>query len=74
MATIGKDGAPHVTPVGFSYNAEHGSIDIGGFELDRTKKYRDIQRSHRGAVVSDDNPSVARGASAASRYAAAPRH
>jgi pyridoxamine 5'-phosphate oxidase family protein len=58
VATVGKDGAPHVTPVGFSYNAEHDSVDIGGIELEKTKKYRDIQRSGRAAVVIDDNPSV----------------
>jgi pyridoxamine 5'-phosphate oxidase family protein len=58
LATVGKDGTPHVTPVGFSHNPDHDSIDIGGFELEQTKKYRDIQRTGRAAVVIDDNPSV----------------
>jgi pyridoxamine 5'-phosphate oxidase family protein len=43
-----------VVPVGFSYNAEHDSIDIGGRDFERSKKYRDVQRSGRGAVVVDD--------------------
>jgi pyridoxamine 5'-phosphate oxidase family protein len=58
LATVGPDGTPHVVPVGFTYNAQHDSIDIGGLELSRTKKFRDIGRSGRAAVVIDDNPSV----------------
>jgi pyridoxamine 5'-phosphate oxidase family protein len=54
VATVGKDGTPHVTPVGWSYNAEHDTIDIGGRDFDRTKKYRDARRSGRAAVVIDD--------------------
>jgi len=58
LATTGADGTPHVTPVGFRFDPEHDTIDIGGFELERTKKYRDVERSGRAAVVIDDNPSV----------------
>jgi pyridoxamine 5'-phosphate oxidase family protein len=58
VATVGKDGTPHVTPVGWSYNPEHDSIDIGGIRLETTKKYRDVQRTGLAAVVIDDNPSV----------------
>jgi pyridoxamine 5'-phosphate oxidase family protein len=58
IATVGADGAPHVTPVGFVYNPEHDSIEVGGFDLSRTKKYRDVQRTGRVAIVIDDNPSV----------------
>ena len=54
VATTGKDGTPHVVPVGWSYNAEHDSIDIGGHDLERTKKYRDVERSGRAAIVIDD--------------------
>ena len=31
LATVQSDGAPQVSPVGFSYNPELGTIDIGGF-------------------------------------------
>ncbi|MBA3359673.1 MAG: PPOX class F420-dependent oxidoreductase [Thermoleophilaceae bacterium] len=54
IATTGKDGTPHVVPVGWSYNAEHDSIDVGGRDLERTKKYRDVERSGRAAIVIDD--------------------
>lgn len=58
IATIGKDGTPHVVPTGWSYNEQHDTIDVGGFNLDQTKKYRDVQRTGRAAIVIDDNPSV----------------
>jgi pyridoxamine 5'-phosphate oxidase family protein len=54
VATVGKDGTPHVVPVGWRYNAEADAIDIGGRSLERTKKYRDVRRSGRAAVVIDD--------------------
>jgi pyridoxamine 5'-phosphate oxidase family protein len=54
VATVGKDGTPHVAPVGWSYNPDLDSIDIGGRRLDRTKKYRDAGRTGRAAVVIDD--------------------
>jgi pyridoxamine 5'-phosphate oxidase family protein len=58
IATVGKDGTPHVVPVGWSYNRGEGTIDIGGLDLARTKKYRDVQGSGRAAVVIDDIASV----------------
>jgi pyridoxamine 5'-phosphate oxidase family protein len=58
IATVGKDGTPHVVPVGFTYNPAHGSIDLGGHRVERTKKYRDVKRSGRAAVVIDDLASV----------------
>ena len=58
VATTGRDGTPHVTPVGFSYNEAEGTIDIGGHAMERTQKFRDVERSGRAAVVIDDNPSV----------------
>ena len=54
LATVGKDTTPHVTPVGWTYNAELGTIDIGGHDLANTKKYRDVLRTGRAAVVIDD--------------------
>lgn len=58
LATVGRDGTPHVVPSGWSYNEQHDTIDLGGADLDRTKKYRDVRRSGRAAIVIDDNPSV----------------
>lgn len=54
IATVGTDGTPHVTPVGWSYNAELDTIDIGGHDFVRTKKFRDVRRTGRAAVVIDD--------------------
>ncbi len=58
LATVGADGTPHVVPVGWIYNAARDTIDIGGFELERTKKFRDAARSGRAAIVVDDVESV----------------
>jgi pyridoxamine 5'-phosphate oxidase family protein len=54
IATVGRDGMPHVVPTGWSYNAEHDTIDVGGIDLTTTKKYRDAARSGTAAVVIDD--------------------
>ncbi len=58
LATVGRDGTPHVVPVGWTYNAEHDTIDIGGHGMERTKKYLDVQRIGRAAVVIDELVSV----------------
>jgi hypothetical protein len=47
------DGTPHVVPVSRSYNAERGSMDVGGRDLTATKKYRDVARPGRAAIVID---------------------
>lgn len=54
LATVGKDGTPHVVPVGWRYNADHDAIDVGGRDFERTKKFRDVARSGRAAIVVDD--------------------
>ena len=54
LATVGKDCTPHVVPVGWTYNAELETIDIGGHDLTNTKKFRDAARTGRAALVVDD--------------------
>jgi pyridoxamine 5'-phosphate oxidase family protein len=55
IATVGADGTPHVVPVGmWSYNEHAGTIDVSGRELARSKKFRDVARSGRAAIVVDD--------------------
>jgi pyridoxamine 5'-phosphate oxidase family protein len=54
LATAGRDGRPHVVPVGVFYNAEHGTVDIGGYRFGERKKYRDVQQNPFAAVVIDD--------------------
>lgn len=59
LATVGRDGTPHVAPVGiFSRNATLDTIDIGGHDLTNTKKFRDVRRSGRAALVVDDLASI----------------
>jgi pyridoxamine 5'-phosphate oxidase family protein len=58
IATVGKDGTPHVVPVGWSYNSADATIEIGGLDLEQTKKFRDIRQNGRAAIVIDDIASV----------------
>ena len=54
LATVGVDGTPHVVPVAWIYNAARDTIDVGGYELELTKKFRDVARTGRAAIVMDD--------------------
>jgi pyridoxamine 5'-phosphate oxidase family protein len=55
LATVGPDRIPHVAPVGMiSYNPRLDTMDIRGHDLANTKKFRDIARSGRAALVVDD--------------------
>lgn len=54
IATAGPDGHPHVVPVGFRYNPETDTIDIGGHDFANRKKYRDVQHNPWVAFVVDD--------------------
>jgi pyridoxamine 5'-phosphate oxidase family protein len=54
LATVGADGTPHVVPVGWSLNAELDAIEIGGRDFAGTKKFRDVKRNGRAAIVIDD--------------------
>lgn len=54
MATIDTKGDLHVVPVGFRYNPEEDTIDIGGHNIAESKKYRDALKHGRIAFVVDD--------------------
>jgi pyridoxamine 5'-phosphate oxidase family protein len=54
LATVDTSGNPHVVPVGFRYNAETDTIDIGGHRIAQTKKWHDVGRHPRVAFVVDD--------------------
>jgi pyridoxamine 5'-phosphate oxidase family protein len=58
IATAGPDGQPHVVPLSFRYNPETDTIDVGGHDFARRKKYRDVQSNPRVAIVIDDLASV----------------
>ncbi|ORB31795.1 PPOX class F420-dependent oxidoreductase [Mycolicibacterium parafortuitum] len=54
LATIQPDGTPQNSPVGFTYNAELGTIDIAGYEMTKSRKYRNVATNNRVAFVVDD--------------------
>ena len=58
LATVGPSGQPHVVPVGYRYNPELETIDIGGHDFAKRKKFRDVQRNPRVAIVVDDLASI----------------
>jgi pyridoxamine 5'-phosphate oxidase family protein len=55
VATVGGNGMPHIAPVGmWNLNPELDTIDVTGLDFDQTKKFRDVARSGRAAIVIDD--------------------
>src|SRR5215218_408057 len=54
IATVGADGTPHVVPVAWIYDAVRDTIDVGGHDLERSKKFGDVARTGRAAIVIDD--------------------
>ena len=58
IATAGPDGQPHVVPVAFRYNPDEDTIDVGGHHFVGRKKYNDVLRNPRVAIVIDDIASL----------------
>ena len=58
LATVGPKGDPQNNPVGFTYNAETGTIDIRGWNLAESRKYRNLRGNDQVAFVVDDLVSV----------------
>jgi pyridoxamine 5'-phosphate oxidase family protein len=54
LATIQPDGTPQVNPVGFRYNEDLGTIDIGGYHMSASQKFRNVTGNSRVAFVVDD--------------------
>jgi PPOX class F420-dependent enzyme/OxyR family protein/uncharacterized protein (TIGR02246 family) len=61
LATVTAAGGPQNKPVGYRYNADLGTIDIVGFDMERSAKYRDIAGNPAVSFVVDD--AVGEGAS-----------
>jgi len=59
LATVGSDGHPHVVTVAFRYNPDFDTIEIGGHDFAKRKKFRDMQHNPWVAFVIDDIPSIA---------------
>jgi len=54
LSTIGRDGGPQVKPVGFTYSPDTGTIDISGFNMAASAKYRNVQHQPSVAFVVDE--------------------
>jgi PPOX class F420-dependent enzyme/OxyR family protein/uncharacterized protein (TIGR02246 family) len=54
LATVSPNGAPQNKPVGYRYNAALGTIDIAGFNMERSAKYRNVGANPEVAFVVDD--------------------
>ncbi|SFA73199.1 pyridoxamine 5'-phosphate oxidase family protein [Amycolatopsis marina] len=58
LATAQPDGTLQVSPVGFGLNEETGTIDIGGYNMAASRKFRNVADNGRVAFVVDDLASV----------------
>jgi len=54
LATVAPSGSPQVKPVGFAYNAALGTIDIAGFNMAQSAKYRNVRANPSVAFVLDE--------------------
>ena len=54
LATVQPDGTPQNSPVGFTYNDSLGTIDISGYEMAKSRKFRNLAVNDRVAFVVDD--------------------
>jgi pyridoxamine 5'-phosphate oxidase family protein len=54
LATIQRDGTPQASPVGFTYNEELGTIDISGYNIAKSQKFRNLAHNDKVAFVIDD--------------------
>jgi len=53
LATLAPDGGLQNNPVGFKVDEEHRII-IGGYEMGRSRKFRNVQKYAKVAFVVDD--------------------
>jgi pyridoxamine 5'-phosphate oxidase family protein len=58
LATMQPDGTLQANPVGFRHNPATGTIDIGGFNMAASRKFRNVADNGRAAFVVDDIASV----------------
>jgi pyridoxamine 5'-phosphate oxidase family protein len=58
LATVQPNGTLQVSPVGFRYNTATGTIDVGGYNMTASRKFRNVADNGRVAFVVDDVASV----------------
>lgn len=65
LATVTPGGEPQVRPTSFHYNPETETIDVGGYHMRDTQKYRNVVAGSSASIVVDDvlstNPWTVRG-------------
>lgn len=54
LATVTVAGEPQNSPVGVHYNPDTATIDIGGYNMGRTRKFRNVRANGHVALVVDD--------------------
>ena len=54
LATIQPDGTLQNSPVGFSYNEALGTLDIRGYRMSKSRKFRNLASNNTVALVIDD--------------------
>jgi pyridoxamine 5'-phosphate oxidase family protein len=54
LATVDADGQPQNAPVGYRYNADLDAIEISGFNMSKSKKFRNVIARPQVAFVVDD--------------------
>jgi pyridoxamine 5'-phosphate oxidase family protein len=58
LATIAPDGTLQNNPVSFRFNPQTATIDIGGYNMGDSRKFRNIEVNDQVAFVVDDIASV----------------
>jgi pyridoxamine 5'-phosphate oxidase family protein len=54
LATLAPDGTPQNKPVGFRLREDLGTIDIGGFNMGASRKFRNVRANPNVSFVVDD--------------------
>ena len=54
LATVQPDGTLQNNPVGFRYNPDRATIDITGYKMAASRKFRNVADNGRVAFVVDD--------------------
>src|SRR2546423_14891060 len=54
LATIQPDGTLQNSPVGFTYNEDLGTLDVRGYRMSKSRKFRNIAANNTVALVIDD--------------------
>ncbi|WP_319455100.1 MULTISPECIES: PPOX class F420-dependent oxidoreductase [unclassified Mycobacterium] len=54
LATVQPNGTVQVSPVGFTFNAALGTIDVAGYHMSKSQKFRNLATNPNVAFVVDD--------------------